>query len=211
MIHAYDKTYLEHAQMNLGDMMDYACRDLSLPASDFFRLFSHSKLGMRFSHGVPAVIAGHSGTELVFELLRETGLTVKLLPHSFLPERSPEYWAGWAVCYYQWERNRSFEEISAAITMDEILSMYPKYHEQDVRQFSDALWERNNQGKMHTRLKAYRESLSMTQRELAEKSGVPIRTIQQYEQRQKDINKAHADTVYVIAATLLRSSEELIE
>ena len=44
-----------------------------------------------------------------------------------------------------------------------------------------------------------------------EQSGVNLRSIQMYEQRNKDINKASADTIYRIANTLGCTMEDLIE
>ena len=51
----------------------------------------------------------------------------------------------------------------------------------------------------------------MSQRELAEASGVPLRTIQQYEQRAKDINKATASNLFALAQTLGCKAEDLLE
>ncbi len=50
----------------------------------------------------------------------------------------------------------------------------------------------------------------LSQRQLAEFSGVLIRTIQQYEQRQKDINKAQAETLILLARTLACPPEALL-
>ena len=46
-----------------------------------------------------------------------------------------------------------------------------------------------------TNLKQRRCKLYLTQRELAEFSGVPLRMIQQYEQRRRNITKAQDDEV----------------
>ena len=42
-------------------------------------------------------------------------------------------------------------------------------------------------------------------------SGVSLRSIQMYEQRNKNINKANADTVYQLAKALGCTMEDLIE
>ena len=42
-------------------------------------------------------------------------------------------------------------------------------------------------------------------------SGVPVRSIQQYEQRRKDLNKAAAETVAALARALFCSVEDLLE
>ena len=54
----------------------------------------------------------------------------------------------------------------------------------------------------HSRLKFYREEKGFSQSELAEKSGVNVRTIQAYEQGLKDINKASVVTVLCLAEAL---------
>jgi transcriptional regulator with XRE-family HTH domain len=51
----------------------------------------------------------------------------------------------------------------------------------------------------------------MTQNELAVQSGIPLRTVQQYEQRQKDINKAQAAYLILLSKALYCSPEDLME
>lgn len=46
---------------------------------------------------------------------------------------------------------------------------------------------------------------------IAERSGVPLRTLQQYEQRQKNINRASAEYVIALARVLGCMPEELME
>ena len=53
-----------------------------------------------------------------------------------------------------------------------------------------------------SRLKLIREEKGMTQAELAERSGVNLRMIQNYEQGVKDINKASVVTVLQLAEAL---------
>ena len=43
-----------------------------------------------------------------------------------------------------------------------------------------------------SRLQEYRRRIGLSQRELSERADVPLRTIQQYEQKQKNINHAGA-------------------
>lgn len=51
-------------------------------------------------------------------------------------------------------------------------------------------------------LKKKRKAAKMTQRELAERSGLSLRTLQYYEQGVLDINKAAAATVFRLAWAL---------
>lgn len=60
-------------------------------------------------------------------------------------------------------------------------------------------------------LKIIRQSNKLSQTQLAELSGVSVRMIQNYEQGNKDINKAQVITVYKLAEALKVSVEDLIE
>ena len=62
-----------------------------------------------------------------------------------------------------------------------------------------------------TNLKRIRSIYGCTQAELAEMSGVSLRSIQMYEQRNKNINKASVDTIYCLAKALGCTVEDLIE
>ena len=62
-----------------------------------------------------------------------------------------------------------------------------------------------------SRLQEYRKRLGYTQAKLAEKSGVNLRTLQQYEVGDKDINKAAAGSVIALAKVLHCEPEELLE
>lgn len=59
-------------------------------------------------------------------------------------------------------------------------------------------------------LKAIRTASGLSQRQLAEASGVNLRMIQHYEQGTKDINKAEALTVYKLSQALNCQMEELL-
>ena len=62
-----------------------------------------------------------------------------------------------------------------------------------------------------SRLQEYRKRLGITQAVLAEKSGVNLRTLQQYEVGDKDIGKAAAGSVISLARVLHCEPEDLIE
>jgi transcriptional regulator with XRE-family HTH domain len=53
--------------------------------------------------------------------------------------------------------------------------------------------------------------MGISQAELSRRSQIPKRTLQQYEQRQKDINKAIAETLFALSKVLGCPMEELLE
>ena len=81
----------------------------------------------------------------------------------------------------------------------------------DIRQFTDKMKELYKSAKPDTNLKIIRNKLKLTQKELSELSGVPVRTIQQYEQRQKNINKAQAEYLVMLSKVLYCTVEDLLE
>ena len=62
-----------------------------------------------------------------------------------------------------------------------------------------------------TNLKRIRTAYGCSQRELAEMSNVSLRSIQMYEQRKKDINKAQSDSLFRLSKALGCTMEELLE
>ena len=92
----------------------------------------------------------------------------------------------------------------------DILLMYRKYHEMDVMHFVEALDEMRQERQI-ARLQEYRRHIGISQRELAERADVPLRTIQQYEQKQKNINHARVDYVVRLAKTLHCRPDDLME
>lgn len=211
MIHAYDRTYLAGAQRLLARMLDYMVNDLGNPIEITWQWFLASDMCARFEQGDCAVLAGMSGVELAYAILRQAGRTEPTgTPHQPY-DRSLEYWIGWALAYYQWDSGMRFAEITQAVPIEDILLLYSPYHEMDIRQFVDRMDELYREAVPETNLKLRRMAAGMSQSELAERSEVPIRTIQQYEQRQKDINKAQVQTLLRLARVLTCDVEDLME
>ncbi len=211
MIRAYDKVYLEKARTALGRMLDFAVYDLQYDITDFFHLFLSSGVADRFGKGDFSVIVGMSGVELAYLVLDTVQDNLDRIKPQYTMDRSEEYWTGWALAYYQWETALSFEDIIRHIPIKTILSLYSPYHEMDIRQFCDKMNELYRSAQPETNLKLLRQKAGLSQRELAELSGVPVRTIQQYEQRQKNINKAQAEYLIMLSQTLCCSIDQLIE
>ena len=62
-----------------------------------------------------------------------------------------------------------------------------------------------------TKLKHIRTAKGYSQKQLAELSGVSLRSIQMYEQRNKDINKAQSDSLFRLSKILGCAMEDLLE
>ena len=133
-------------------------------------------------------------------------------PHRSIPfDRTPEYWTGWALAYYQWNTGLRFSEIEHAIPIRTIWMMYDPYHEMDIRQFVDKLNEMYRNAKPETNLKTLRTLANLSQSELAAQTGISVRTLQQYEQRQKNINHAQTETLLRLSKVLDCTIEDLVE
>ncbi|MBQ7445825.1 MAG: helix-turn-helix transcriptional regulator [Clostridia bacterium] len=211
MTRAYREIYLSNAQSVLGDAFDYSVNTCRIPGADFVKLFVASSVSKRMENGEPSVLSGKSGIEIAMEIVFETtGKNLELKPRERI-ERSSEYWIGWAVAFYQWYSSRRYGDIFKALTFDDLQKMYYTLHEADITKFVDAADERVKEYFKDTNLKRIRTTYGCTQAELAKESGVSLRSIQMYEQRRKDINKASVETMYSIAKTLGCTIEDLIE
>ena len=181
-MNAYSDLYLSSAQIALGGMLDYAVYDLKWELGDFYRAFINSGIAHSFGTGEPKYTVGMSGIEIAQEVVRiATGRDVDTVA-SCPFERSPEYWAGWAVAYYEWCRCISFDRIDRSVPITEIVDMYHPYHEMDVTAFADELDRRLQERAEKSQLARLRAYAGLTQKALADRSGVSVRMIQQYEQ-----------------------------
>ena len=210
MTHAYSELYISAAQRNMGDMMHYAVYDLEWGLSRYHKAFINSGIARRFGVGEPKFTVGMSGAELACEVVHAvTGRWLDIEP-SYAPVRSPEYWTGWALAYYEWWSGTSFEQIERCIPIEEILDMYHPYHEADITKFVDEIDRRIYSGHYMNQLARLRSYAGLTQKALAERSGVSVRMIEQYEQGRKELSKASASTIYDLSKVLHCRMEDLM-
>lgn len=81
----------------------------------------------------------------------------------------------------------------------------------DITRFNEAMENKYNDFISETKLKKIRESRQISQQELAKLSGTNIRSIQLYEQKVNDIDKAQAQTLYKLSRVLGCNIEDLLE
>ena len=210
-IRAYSELYLNDAIKNLANAFDYAINVCKLKPNWFAKLFVQSDVSAQFERGNPAVISGKSGEELVRDILNNVYRDGNLPKPTFSEDRTPEYWAGWALAQYQWYSAKRFRDIFERIPLSEIIAMYPTFHEMDISRFCESMDKRYNEYVTETKLRRIRESRQLSQSELAKLSGVNLRSIQLYEQRVNDIDKAQGQTLYKLSRALGCDVEDLLE
>ena len=213
MIHAYPETYLNSAMRNIGDMFDYAINYFGIPAEDYVAMFLTSEICQKLENGESKYLIGMSGIELAMRLIEEkTGVEPLYdAADAEVFSSTPDHWCGWALCYYQWLRDLPYKLILGSIPYSDLRGMYRTLHEADISKFSDIIDAILNEQHTKTNLKRIRSARGLSQSQLAKKSGVSLRSIQMYEQRNKDINKGQAAALRSIAKTLGCSIENLLE
>lgn len=211
MIHAYNESYLSDAKQNLAEFFDYAISTCRFDADLFSKLFVQSGYADKFERGNPAIIAGMSGIELAKKVIIYAYPNWEFPERIFSEDRSDVYWAGWALAEYQWATSKRFKDIFSRISLSEIISMYSVYHEMDIEHFIEDMNRKYDAVEQETRLKTIRENRGISQAELAKLSGVKLRSIQMYEQKVNDIDKAQAGTVYKLSRVLGCTIEDLLE
>ena len=209
MIRAYTKSKLSKAQAQLALMMNYLVINCNYSLNDAFNLFIDSSFCKQIESGNRFLIYGRSGSELAMMILDEKNIAYT--DHDNYYDKGQVYWAAFSLSYFQWYTALTFKEIIEVIPFDKIFDMYHPYHEMDIMQFVDTVNDIYFQKRQTTNLKQKRLEAGLSQSELSKLSGVPVRTIQQYEQKQKNINHARADYVVRISRVLYCRPEDLLE
>lgn len=211
MIHAYSGSYLPDAQVALADYFDYVINGCGIAPDLAAALFAQSEWGRQFEYGNPSVVAGMSGTELAQAVLADTFLVADYPSPPFDEGRSPEFWVGWVLAAFQWRFVCSFKDVFRRVPLSELLGWYPLYHEMDQSHFDESLRELLQERRGETNLKRIREARGLSQSALAEQAQVGLRSIQMYEQRVNDIDKAQGRTLYRLARVLGCTIDDLLE
>ena len=240
MIHAYDEACLERASDTLGRMLDFAAHSLHRDPALMMGLFTATGLASRFGHGDIRLAAGMSGMELAYEILERSGLTYERTTPRHTRSLSAEYWLGRTLARAQWETGASFDQILSLFSLPGFISQYNERRMSfldglplDINEaerasairsfgidFSDSAAadivytlspDSNVKRSADTPLKKMRIKNGLSQSGLAEASGIPLRTIQQYEQRQKDLSRASAEYIVKLSNVLCCAPASLLE
>lgn len=209
MTHAYAEEYLNDAMENMGEAFDYAVNACGLTLDGFMELFLASGYSDQFGKGNPKVVSGLSGTELAMEVIAKSGMQMDLPMAAVDYDYSSEYWCGWILAYYQWATGRTFRDIHNQISMNEVYKLYPTLHEASEEKFVDTVNAIISRRHTPTKLQQQRKLCGYSQKQFAEKSGVNLRTLQQYESGAKDLSKASVSTVAALSNVLGCKIEDL--
>lgn len=213
MTYSYSKDCISEIMENLGTMIECAVYKMEYDAKQFLDLFIISGLAKEIENRNPKFTVGMSGAELVQEILNKTFGMYRDMDDYYSLDKSPEYWAMWSLVYYQYISEMSFEKLLEVVDFDIILALYPTLHEADITKFVEVMDEKIEFYYNHTEtsLARLRRLQGYSQRLLAEESGVSLRMIQLYEQKQNDINKAQAETLLRLGRVLGCGIEELMD
>ena len=207
---AYNESYINKAKKNLGNMFDFAINMAGESGDEFWYQFAHSDLAKQFENGNPKFIVGRSGEELYYDTFATSKKDIFSAPINHY-SKTPEYWCGWILAYYQWYYNANFKNINDKLSFDKLLNLYHPLHTVGEQEAVEVLRKWVNPISEPTKLETIREARALSQKDLASLSGISLRTIQSYEQRNRDINKAQGDMLRAISKTLNCSIEELFE
>ena len=230
MIHAYDKVLLDRAADTLGRMLDYSVYSLHYDAAAMIDLFIASGVAALFERGDIRITAGMSGVELSYEILEKSGIVFERTQPRYTKGLSPEYWCGYTLAHLQWETCLPFDQITGSFSAQVFISEYVKkrlsfledlpfeisekersekisdfgrqFSDESVSHFISSAGGNDSRANNETPLKKMRIKNGLSQSGLAKSSRVPLRTIQQYEQRQKDHAKPRAEYLIALSRAL---------
>ena len=207
MINAYDENLITYSRNNLAQFIDYGVNVLGVSLDGLWSRFLLSDLSVRFSKGDYSLITGMSGIELAYEV---TDFKFEY-NQSIVQNDSVEYWLGSVLAYAQWKLNISFQTINKYLPVSELASMYNPFHQLPDDKFVDFIITAIKVRKGKTNLEIFRREAKLSRSELSAKSGAPLRMIEHYEQRVKNINKANSEYLLALAKALYVDVDSLLE
>lgn len=207
MIKGYNEIYLSNVIENLGNLFDYAVNVYNKDVDLFVADYLDSSVSYGIENGNPYFI-NKSSVEL-FHLLYVDLPYVTMESKVSYYRKSKEYWLGYSVGYYQWHSQYKFSTIFHAVKASELLLMYNILHEADIMKFCELIDMKIKMSQ--TQLQRIRQRVGLSQSELAKLSGIKLRTIQSYEQRDSNINKAQVNQIRALSLALGCTIEDLLE
>ncbi len=207
---AYDEIYLPFAQRVMGEMFDYAVNGIGMSIPEFHSMFIASGVNSQLEMGNPFYVTGMNGCEIAREVIHTCSDRRIDLSDNLEKEKSQEYWIGWALAYYQWKTGLRFKDINSCCPIEDMYDLYDELHDKEIVLFTKKMNRKCRDYIGGGTLRRLRQRAGLSQRQLADKSGVPIRQIQLFEQDQRDIAKTQGRTLLQLSEALGCSMESLI-
>ncbi len=201
---AYSDFYLPYVSESLGVMFELAVKQGVDPIC-FWNTFIVSYVAKQIEEGNPKYLS-LSGIDYLDEIYK--GKKEKFTNKKI--EFNHFYWSGWILACFQQRTGYSFFKINEHLPIEEVFRLYPALHEADVTKFYAIACSFFKKDKK-TKLRKMREANALSQSQLAKLADVDLRSIQMYEQRRNDINKAQAMTLFKLSKTLNCRIEDLLE
>jgi len=213
---SYKEMYVNDVASNIGTMFEYAVA-CGFDPNVFWSRFICSVVAEQIEKGNPKYLSGYSGRDYADIVINTASVkkikksNEKLYTGEIIINKDEFYWAGWAVGQYQQKKGISFYNINKHLDIKVVLNLYHTLHEADITKFYDVADTYVKQTKQETNLKTIRSASGLSQSKLAKESGVELRSIQMYEQRRNDINKAQVETLLKLSAVLGCEIKDLLE
>ena len=205
-----DCIYDQDIRERLGTFFDVAVNQCGLRGQDAVDALVVSGLAGQLERQNPGFAVGRSGSELLQWALDACGYGIRV-PNSSRAPVSDDYWTGYMVALLQlrsgWTYAQVFERMSYADVREMHSWCQDLPEDEVVENMRAALQERPRV----SALRRARKAAGLTQTQLAQVAGVSMRSVQQYEEGLKDINKAAAGTVYRFSLVLGCTMEDLLE
>lgn len=215
-MHPYPEELLEGVMSTLGKAFEFADKHLPGGLESFYDLFVNSAAARTLDGPDAQPKLGSSGIELVLSVCETStpgGLDTMLMNERRRPKELHERakWCGKMLAYHQWDTASSLRTIAMYLSLADLYELYETERIASARVVSLKITETYAVRNTPTRLRYYRAEAGLTQANLAKISGVSLRSIQQYEQRKKNINHAQARYVLGLAQALSCQMEDLLE
>ena len=211
----------EKAAFLIPETLCYVKRIHNENPESFLLLFCISGLAEKWESGIAFELYAMNPEELYTAVMKEIGLEPEMQVENqeAVPEQESEgnpddeklSWTGKIIDYIHKKTGKGFSSILEDISFRELEVLYEPLKALSMEQSFQVIREKIRQKGKKTWIQRIRRRRGLSQRELAEQSGVNLRTLQQYEIRDKDIDKAGAAKLLAMARVLSCRPEELME
>ena len=210
---AYDEKELPQVISTLGKAFEFAEKCLPEGAAGFCRRFANSSVAATCTGPDAHPEIGGSAIELVLDVNEDASIDTLLMNEKRLSKQETGRlrWEAELLCRYQWETRLPFPAVLRTLTEERLHALHADHAELPPAEVVQKISVPETHESTATNLARIRRERGLSQAGLAKASGVTLRSIQQYEQRKKDISHAQARSVLALAQALSCTMEELLE